>query len=78
MINPLKVVFLGSGPIAVPVLEALHKSERIQLAGVITQPDRPAGRKRIMTPTPLGQAALDMGLDPLRVADVNAPDFLEF
>ena len=78
MTNPLKVVFLGSGPIAVPILKALHQSECIQLAGVITQPDRPAGRKRVLTPTPLGQAALQLGLEPMRVADVNAPDFLEF
>ena len=78
MSNSLKVVFLGSGPIAVPILESLHRAECIQLAGVITQPDRPAGRKRVMTPTPLGESAIALGLDVLRVPDVNAPDFLEF
>lgn len=78
MSNPLKVVFLGSGPIAVPILQALHQAECIELAGVITQPDRPAGRKRVMTPTPLGDAAIKLGLEPLRIPDVNAPDFLEF
>lgn len=78
MSNPLKVVFLGSGPIAVPILESLCKSECIKLAGVVTQPDRPAGRKRVMTPTPLGGAAIALGLEPLRIPDVNAPDFLDF
>ena len=61
MLKQLKVIFLGSGPIAVPILEALYNSELIQLAGVVTQPDRPAGRKRVLTPTPLGQAALELG-----------------
>lgn len=77
MIERLKVVFLGSGPIAVPILEALYNSELIQLAGVVTQPDRPAGRKRVLTPTPLGQAALALGLEPMRVENVNTPEFLD-
>lgn len=77
MSDTLKVIFLGSGPIAVPILQALHASDQIQLAGVITQPDRPAGRKRVMTPTPLGQAAIELGLDPMRVDNVNTPEFLE-
>lgn len=77
MLKQLKVIFLGSGPIAVPILEALYNSELIQLAGVVTQPDRPAGRKRVLTPTPLGQAALELGIEPQRVENVNTPEFLE-
>ena len=71
-------MFLGSGPIAVPILRALAAAPGIELAAVVSQPDRPAGRKRIPTPTPLAAAALDLGLDPVRVPDVNAPEFLEF
>jgi hypothetical protein len=77
VLKQLKVIFLGSGPIAVPILEALYNSELIQLAGVVTQPDRPAGRKRVLTPTPLGQAALALGLEPMRVENVNTPEFLD-
>lgn len=76
MKNPLKLVFLGSGPIAVPILESLCRAETVEIAEVVTQPDRPAGRKRVMTPTPLGEAALRLGIEPLRVEDVNAPEFL--
>ncbi|MBQ9087999.1 MAG: methionyl-tRNA formyltransferase [Lentisphaeria bacterium] len=77
MLKQLKVVFLGSGPIAVPIMEALYNSDAIELMEVVTQPDRPAGRKRVLTPTPLGSAALALGAEPLRVPDVNAPEFLE-
>ena len=77
MSKRLKVIFLGSGPIAVPILEALYNSELIQLAGVVTQPDRPAGRKRVLTPTPLGQAALALGIEPQRAENVNTPEFLD-
>ena len=78
MINKLKVVFLGSGPIAIPVMRALAASPEIELQAVISQLDRPAGRKRILTPTPLAQAALELGLDVVRAADVNTPEFTEY
>jgi len=76
--NQLKIVFLGSGDIAVPILKVLANAPEIDLAAVVSQPDRPAGRKRILTPTPLAAAALDLGLEPVRVADVNTPEFLDF
>ncbi|MBO5667790.1 MAG: methionyl-tRNA formyltransferase [Lentisphaeria bacterium] len=78
MIEPLKIVFLGSGPIAVPILRVLAQSPEIDLQAVVSQLDRPAGRKRILTPTPLAAAALDMGLEVLRVADVNTPEFISY
>lgn len=78
MSDKLKVVFLGSGPIAIPVMRALAVSSEIELTAVISQPDRPAGRKRVLTPTPLAQAAIDLGLDAVRTADVNAPEFTEY
>ena len=78
MNTALKIVFLGSGDIAVPILRALTAAPQIEISAVISQPDRPAGRKRILTPTPLAAAALELGLDPLRIADVNTPEFLDF
>lgn len=78
MNGKLKTVFLGSGDIAVPILRALASDERIDVAAVVSQPDRPAGRKRVLTPTPLAAAALELGFEPLRVADVNTPEFLDF
>ena len=53
---------LGSGPIAVPVLEKLYAQSQaglLDLVGVGTQPDRPAGRKRQLMPTPVGAFAAE-------------------
>jgi len=51
----VKTIFLGSGEFAVPILKRLLELEYIQLDAVITQPDKPVGRKQILTPTPVGQ-----------------------
>lgn len=73
----LKVYFAGSGNIAVPVLEVLNKSAEIKLVGVGTQPDRPVGRKKIMTPTPVGSAAAALeGVALHKFENINAPEAL--
>ena len=51
----MKIVFAGSPEYAVPALEALYK--KYGVAAVITQPDKPVGRKKILTPTAVKQAA---------------------
>ncbi|MDD5054641.1 MAG: methionyl-tRNA formyltransferase [Candidatus Peribacteraceae bacterium] len=51
------VVFLGTSPFAVPCLRALASDPRFSIDLVITQPDRPVGRKQIMTPPPIKIAA---------------------
>ena len=48
----MKIVFLGSGEFGLPTLRKL--SEDHTISGVVTQPDRPAGRSRRPTPTPIG------------------------
>ena len=48
------------------------------LVGVGTQPDRPQGRQRHLAPTPLGKAALALGLPVQRPDNVNLPASLEF
>jgi methionyl-tRNA formyltransferase len=78
MSEKLKIYFAGSGRIAVPVLETLCKSEAVEVVGVGTQPDRPVGRKKVLTPTPLGAAAAELGIRTLHKFDnINAPDALE-
>ena len=49
----MRIVFLGSGAFGVPTLAALHA--RHTLVGVVTQPDKPAGRGGTMTATPVAQ-----------------------
>lgn len=58
----VKVVFMGSPDFSVPTLEALHRSGRFDVALVVTQPDKPRGRGRKMTPTPVRHSAEELGL----------------
>jgi methionyl-tRNA formyltransferase len=57
----LKIVFAGTPEFAVPALEALVASDHA-VAAVYTQPDRPAGRGRKLTPSPVKHCALEHGL----------------
>jgi len=52
----MRVVLIGTGEIGVPTLQALLESSTHQLIGVITQPDRPAGRDQQMRPPPIKTA----------------------
>ncbi len=54
--NMLKVIYLGTPEFAVAPLKAIM--EHHQVVAVVTQPDRPVGRKQILTPTPVKQVAL--------------------
>lgn len=57
----MKIVFAGSPQFAVPALEKLVESGR-HIVAVITQADKPAGRKKILTPTAVKTAAQKLGL----------------
>lgn len=79
-VNRLKVYFMGTGDIAISVLETLKNDPKIDLIGVCTQPDRVKGRKKIATPSPLGAAAEticpELTID--KPATVNTPEYLEY
>jgi methionyl-tRNA formyltransferase len=78
MKKKIKIYFLGSGKIAVPVLNRLVWSDRIELLGIGTQLDRPAGRKKKLHPTPIGEFAHASGLHIDKIPSVNAEDFLDY
>ena len=56
----MKIVFAGSPEYAVPALKAVH--EKYGVAAVITQPDKPVGRKKILTPTPVKAEAQKLNI----------------
>lgn len=72
----MKIVFMGTPAFAVPSLEALLK-EGYEIAAVVTQPDRPQGRKKVLTPTPVKEAALKHGLPVLQPQRLRAPEAVE-
>ncbi|WML27525.1 methionyl-tRNA formyltransferase [Neobacillus sp. OS1-33] len=52
-----KIVFMGTPDFSVPILQQLIQ-DGYEVIGVVTQPDRPVGRKRILTPPPVKVEAL--------------------
>ncbi len=71
-----RIYYLGSGDIAVAPLEKLRNSQIIDLVGVATQEDRPAGRKRQLMSTPVGVWAAQNNLKIDKPTSVNSPDFI--
>ncbi|MCL5959456.1 MAG: methionyl-tRNA formyltransferase [Chloroflexi bacterium] len=68
-----RIVFMGTPRFAVPVLEGLQQAG-YDIVGVVTQPDKPVGRKGTPTPPPVKLVALQYGLrvfQPQRLRDVN-------
>ncbi len=61
----MRVVFFGSAAIGFPLLDALLASRQDEVVAVVTQPDRPAGRKQNLTPCPVKTFAQDCGLPVL-------------
>ena len=69
-----RVVFMGSPAFALPTLDVL--AENYDLVGVVTQPDRPAGRGRSLTPPPVKESAGQKGLpvlQPRRISSTERP-----
>ncbi len=58
----LNIVFAGTPEFAVPSLDVLADGGH-RLCAVYTQPDRPAGRGRSLTPSPVKQRAIELGLE---------------
>lgn len=68
----MRLVFAGTPETAVPTLRALHEAGH-DIALVVTRPDAPLGRRRVLTPSPVAQAAEELGLDLLK-ARALGPD----
>jgi len=74
----IRVYFLGSGKIAVPILKDLVASEIFELVGIGTQIDHPAGRKKLLHPTPVGEYTEQVGLKVDKIPSVNSTEFLDY
>ena len=71
----LRLVFCGTPQFAVPALEALLAAGH-RIALVVSQPDRPVGRKQILTAPPVKTMALAHGLDVMQPGKIrNNPEF---
>jgi methionyl-tRNA formyltransferase len=73
--TPPRIVFMGSPDFAVPVLTGL--AEQYNLVGVVTQPDRPAGRGRQLQPPPIKGSALRLGIPHIQPEKLRQPEAME-
>jgi len=70
--GPWRIIFLGTPAFALPSLEALlHAGEEV--AAVMTQPDRPRGRGRQISPSPVKELAMARGLTVLQPQRLKDP-----
>ncbi|WP_405475810.1 methionyl-tRNA formyltransferase [Paenarthrobacter ilicis] len=67
----MRVLFAGTPAVAVPSLNALVDAG-FDVVAVLTRPDAPLGRKRVMTPSPVAMRAGELGIDVIRAAKVDA------
>ena len=66
----MRVLFAGTPAVAVPSLDALIEAG-FDVVAVLTRPDAPVGRKRVLTPSPVAARALELGLDVIYAAKVD-------
>lgn len=67
----MRVLFAGTPAVAVPSLDALVDAG-FDVVAVLTRPDAPLGRKRILTPSPVAARAAELGIDVIRASKVDA------
>jgi methionyl-tRNA formyltransferase len=73
--NPPRIVFMGSPDFAVPALEGLAR--QYPVVGVVTQPDRPAGRGGTLRPPAVKEAALRLGLPIIQPERLRLPEAMD-
>lgn len=67
----MRIAFAGTPDVAVPTLRALVTAGH-DVAVVITRPDAPLGRKRVLTPSPVAAAAAELGIPIVKAARLDA------
>jgi methionyl-tRNA formyltransferase len=67
----VRVLFAGTPAVAVPSLNALVEAG-FDVVAVLTRPDAPIGRKRVLTPSPVAARAAELGIDVIRASRVDA------
>jgi methionyl-tRNA formyltransferase len=70
----IKLVYMGTPDYAKTILEGIIKDDKFQVSLVITQPDKPVGRKKIMTSSPVKKLAVENGLKLLQPKTLKNSD----
>ena len=72
----MRIVFLGTGDIALPTFRALIADTQHEVVGVVTQPDKPVGRKQVMTPPEVKSLALAHSIPVEQPVRIRKPEAL--
>ena len=75
----MRIVFMGTPDFAVPCLEKLNNSKH-DVVGVFSQPDKPVGRKQILTPPPVKACAVQNGIpvfQPEKIKNSNTAEIIK-
>ncbi len=75
-LEELKIIFMGTPEFAVASLDALVKTG-CNIVGVVTAPDKPAGRGMKLTESAVKKYAVEHGLNILQPEKLKSPDFIE-
>ncbi|MEK4228682.1 methionyl-tRNA formyltransferase [Solibacillus sp. FSL H8-0538] len=70
------IVFMGTPAFSAPILRMLHE-EGYNVLAVVTQPDRPVGRKKVLTPPPVKEEAVRLGLQVIQPEKLRGSKELE-
>ena len=70
-----RIVFMGSPEFAVPILEGL--ADKFEVVGVVTQPNRPSGRGKVLTSPPVKMLADKLGLPVMQPVKLRVPEAFE-
>jgi methionyl-tRNA formyltransferase len=76
-VSRVRTVFLGTPDFAVTCLKSMLQDEHFEIVGVVTQPDRPSGRKMLLTKSPVRVLSEQHGLRVLTPVKMNDPAQLE-
>jgi methionyl-tRNA formyltransferase len=72
----LKIIFFGTSDFSAEILRSLLQENDLRIIAVITQPDKPVGRKMIIQESPIAVAAKEAGLLILKPSNLKAPEFI--
>src|SRR5579871_1197499 len=72
-----RVVFMGTPDFSVPALRALLGAPDFEVVGVVTQPDRPAGRGNTIQQSPIKRLALEANLPVIQPQKLREPGAME-
>jgi len=72
----MRIIFMGSGDLGCPVVERLLAAPQDELVAVVTQPDRPQGRKLQLAPCPVKAFVAGRGVPVLTPEKCGAPEFV--